>query len=414
MYKEYKTNMSSFEKFQKFLTILLIAAGCFYGGFYMGKRGFVFEIRKNPPEISVINKYPAKQTIDFGLFWEVWDLLNSTYLERPVDNEQMLYGAISGMVNALGDPYTSFLPPEVNEAMNSALNGKYQGIGAELGMRDNQMIIVSPLDGSPAKAAGLKVGDKLLEIEGESTYGLNVNDAVLKIRGEAGTVSTLTIQTGDDTPREMKITRGVISISSVTWEDKGDGTAYIRVSRFGDETNKDWDKAVGEISVQMKELDAVVVDVRGNPGGYLQSAVYLAGEFFRNKVVLYEETSTGEQIPLETKRVGAFEKVPAIYVLIDEGSASASEILAGALKSNRGETVLVGKKSFGKGTIQDAKEFKDGSGVHITIAKWLTPAKLWVHKNGITPDVEVEITEDNITNKYDSQLEKALELAKQI
>lgn len=403
--------MSPFVRFQKFLTLILILSLGFYGGYYFGKRGFVFELRKNPPEVKIINQYPAKENIDFGLFWEVWNLIDAMYLERPVDHQKMLYGAISGMVSSLDDPYTSFLAPEVNKAMTDALNGTYQGIGAELSLKDSQLIVVASLDGSPAKTAGLKSGDKIVAIDGQSSYGLSVNDAVLKIRGKEGTPIKLTIQTGDESAREITIIRATITISSVTWEDKGDGTAYIRVSRFGGETNKDWDKAVSEITVQMKELDALVVDVRGNPGGYLQSAVYLAGEFMKKEIVLYEETPEGVQIPYETTRVGAFQKVPAIYVLIDEGSASASEILAGALKDNKNVT-LVGRKSFGKGTIQDAKDFKDGSGVHITIAKWLTPKKTWVHKVGITPDVDVEITKEDIEKVIDTQLNKALELAK--
>jgi len=405
--------MNTFSKFQRFLASILILSIGFYGGYYFGKRGFIFEVRKNPPEVKIINQYPAKQTVDFSLFWDVWDLIDTTYLERPVNHQKMLYGAISGMVSSLGDPYTSFLPPEVNKAMTEALNGTYQGIGAELSLKDSQLIVVASLDGSPAKAAGLKAGDKILAINGESSYGLSVSEAVLKIRGEAGTNVTLTLQSGDNDPREVPITRGVITISSVTWADKGDGIAYIRVSRFGAETNKDWEKAVSEINVQMKELDSIIVDVRGNPGGYLQSAVYLAGDFIRNKPVIYQETSDGTQIPFNTNRVGSFEKVPGIYVLIDGGSASASEILAGALKEER-SAVLVGTKSFGKGTIQDAKDFDDGSGVHITIAKWLTPEKNWVHKEGLTPDVEVQITDQDIENQYDAQLEKAIELAKQI
>ena len=405
--------MSSFVKFQRFLATILIVSASFYGGYYFGKRGFIFEIRKNPPEVKIINQYPAKENIDFGLFWDVWNLIDSTYLERPVDHQKLLYGAISGMVNALGDPYTSFLPPEVNTAMTEALNGIYQGIGAELSLKDSQLIVVAPLDGSPAKAAGLKPGDRILAINGEGTFGLSVTDAVLKIRGEADTTVVLTIQTENEDPRDVSITRGVITISSVVWEDKGDGTAYIRVSRFGAETNKDWDKAISEMNTQMKELDAVILDVRGNPGGYLQSAVYLAGEFMRNEVVLYEETSEGKQIPFNTNRVGVLEKVPGIYVLIDGGSASASEILSGFLKEKKNAT-LIGTKSFGKGTIQDAKDFKDGSGAHITIAKWLTPNKVWVHKVGITPDIEVNITKEDVENKYDAQLEKAIELAKEI
>lgn len=405
--------MSPFEKFQRFLITILIAVGFFYGGYYFGKSGYVFEIRKNPPKIEIKNQYPGDREVDFGLFWEVWDIVNKDYLERPVDAQKMLYGAIQGMVASLGDPYTSFLPPAVNKNLTEQLDGKYQGIGAELGQKDGQLMIVSPLDGSPAKAAGLLPGDKILMIEDEPTIGLSITEAVAKIRGDAGTQIKLTIQTGTDAPREITLKRDVIKVASVTWEDKGEGTAYIRVSRFGGETNKEWDKAVGELVVGMRELDAVIVDVRGNPGGYLQSAVHLAGEFYGGKPVVYQEDALGNQVPMNAETAGSFKDVPRVIVLIDEGSASASEILAAALKSQAGAQ-LIGKKSFGKGTIQDARDFDDGSGVHITIAKWLTPDKEWVHNVGIEPDIVVEITEEDIKEGKDAQLDAALELANEL
>ena len=405
--------MTRLDKFKRLFTIILVATGFFYGGYYMGKRGYVFEVRKNPPKIEIINQYPGDTKVDFALFWQVWDLLNTTYLERPVDQKKMLYGAISGMVNSLEDPYTSFLPPKVNEVVTNAINGVYEGIGAELGFKDTQLVIVSPLDGSPAKAAGIKPGDKILAIDGQGTAAINLNEAVSKIRGEEGTKVTLLIQRADETPFNVDIKRGKINIASVTWEDKGNGTAYIRVSRFGGDTNQDWSRVVSEVNVQMKELDAVVVDVRGNPGGYLQSAVHIASEFFRDRPVLWEETATGEQLPFKADRVGGFTSVPAVFVLIDGGSASASEILAAGLRDNIGAK-LVGSKSFGKGTVQDARDFKDGSGVHITIAKWLTPKKEWIHKIGLMPDVVVERTDEDFAAQRDPQLDKALELAQEI
>lgn len=402
-----------FRRFQRFLITFLVAVGFFYGGYYMGKRGFIFEVRKNPPKIEVQNQYPADGEIDFSLFWEVWDLVSKTYLDRPVNPEEMMYGAIFGMVQSLGDPYTSFLKPSINESIGDALGGRYQGIGAELGMKDNQLIIVAPFDGSPAKDSGVLSGDKILRINDEGTTGLTVTEAVSKIRGSAGTKVTLTLQQGDKDPRDITVTRGVIKIASVTWEDKGDGTAYIRVSRFGTETNQEWDEVVSKVNINMKELDVIVLDLRGNPGGYLESAVHLAEEFFSNKPVLYEETATGEQIPFEAKRLGTFENIPEVIVLVDEGSASASEILAAALKENIDATLL-GVKTFGKGTIQEAKDFEDGSGVHITIAKWLTSKKEWVHEKGIEPGIVVEITDGDREAGRDTQLEKALELAKEI
>ncbi len=405
---------NNFDKFKRSVVILLVAVGFFYGGYYSGKRGFVFEVRKNPPYVEIINKYPKDQTIDFSLFWDVWDEVSKSYLERPVDTKKMLYGAISGMVSSLGDPYTAFLPPEVNKTITSALNGNYQGIGAELGInKDSQLVVVSPLEGSPAKAAGVMAGDVILEIEGQVSVNMTVSEAVSKIRGDSGTMVTLKLLRAGKDAFVTRIQRGVINVPSITWEDKGEGTAYIRISRFGADTNESWAKVAREVNVKMPELDAIILDLRGNPGGYLQSAVYIAGEFFKNKPVVWQEDSLGNQTSLNTDRIGNFQSIPAIFVLVDEGSASASEILAAALRVNI-KAKLIGAKSFGKGTIQDTQDFKDGAGLHITIAKWLTPDKQWIHKVGLQPDVVVSVTEENITNKVDPQLDKAIELAKQI
>ncbi len=403
--------MTPFDKFQRYLITLLIIVSSFYGGYYFGLRGFEFEIRKNPPELKVINKVPSDQDVDFGLFWEVWNTVRTQYLLRPVDGQAMLYGAIQGMVTSLGDPYTSFLPPQANESLDAALDGVYEGIGAELGLRDNKLIVVAPLDGSPAKEAGIKSGDWIVEIEGESTVGIGLTEAVYKIRGEANTTSSLTVVRDDSDPFAVTIKRGKITIESVSWRQEPTGVAYIRISRFGGDTNAIWDRVTSEINVQMNELNAIIIDLRGNPGGYLQSAVHVSGEFFRNKPVLFEEDSLGNTDSIDTTRIGSFEGLP-VYVLVDGGSASASEILAAALKSNAKAT-LVGTKTFGKGTIQDVSDFGDGSGLNITVAKWLTPEKVWVHEKGIEPDVKIELNE-NYSEDNDAQLIKALELANSI
>jgi len=299
--------------------------------------------------------------------------------------------------------------------INNSLNGSYEGVGMELGVKDGQLMVVSPLDGSPAKNAGILAGDKILEIEGTSAAGITVTEAVSKIRGQAGTVSTLKVQRENGEPFVLTIKREKITVASVTWEDKGQGTAYIRVSRFGADTNGDWDNTVKEVVVKMRELDAIILDLRGNPGGYLQSAVHIASDFYSGKPVLYQETALGEKLPFNAQGGADFARTP-VLILIDEGSASASEILASALKENV-DAVLIGTQSFGKGTIQDAKEFKDGSGLHITIAKWLTSQKKWVGdkdengKVGLKPDVVAEITKDDINASKDPQLDKALEMA---
>ncbi|MBU0650263.1 PDZ domain-containing protein, partial [Patescibacteria group bacterium] len=182
---------SAFKKFQFMLFVVLLSGSTFFGGLYFGKRGYEVNIKKNPPKVEIINKDKDISQVDFSLFWEAWDAVSADYLNRPVDPQQMLYGAIGGMVESLGDPYTSFLPPPVNEVVTNSLNGSYEGVGMELGMREGQLMVVAPLDGSPAKAAGIKAGDIILEIEGESTAGITVTEAVSMIRGPAGTISTL-------------------------------------------------------------------------------------------------------------------------------------------------------------------------------------------------------------------------------
>lgn len=406
--------MSGFKKFQRILIIFLLVVSAFYGGYYYGSSGYIFKVRRDPPQVKILNRAPSNSEVDFSRFWEVWDLLSSSYLERPVDPQKMLWGSIEGMVNSLGDPYTSFLPPKVNEVVTNSINGTYYGIGAELGIKEGKLIVVAPLEGSPAKAAGVKAGDEILEIAGESALGITVTEAVSKIRGDAGTTISLLLRRSNAEPVTVHIQRGAINVPSITWEDKGEGTAYIRVSRFGADTNADWSKIASEVNVQMDELDAIILDLRGNPGGYMESAVYIAGEFLKKgSIVLYQESALGEQIPFETNRLGSFERIPVVFILVDEGSASASEILAAALRSHL-ESQIIGMKSFGKGTIQDAKDFSDGSGIHITIAKWLTPDKEWIHGTGLAPDIEVKLTQEDLENKFDAQLEKAVELAKEI
>jgi carboxyl-terminal processing protease len=407
-----RSKTSTSKKFQKVVLLIILVVLSIAAGYYFGARGFDIRVKRDPPEIEVSNKIPPNQDINFSLFWDVWTLLTSEHIERPFDTQQMVYGAIKGMVESVEDPYTSFLPPEEHEAVNDSLNGTYEGIGAELDVRDGQLMVVAPLDGSPAKAAGIRSGDKIVKIEDELTIGIGLSEAVTKIRGEAGTISTLTIvREGIEEPFPVRIKRGKITVDSVTWEDKGDGVAYIRISRFGNDTNAQWDKTAAQVNVQMPEINAIVIDVRGNPGGYLLSPVHIAGDFMKNKIVALEENSMGDISELKTNRLGNFEGIPLV-VLIDGGSASASEILAAALKLHA-DALLVGTQSFGKGTIQDARDFPDGSSVHITVAKWLTPDETWVHETGITPDEVVELSKEDIEQNNDIQLEKALELAKQ-
>jgi carboxyl-terminal processing protease len=407
--------MTNLQKFELALVIIALTVSSFFGGHYFGKRGYDYELKTNPPQVEIVNKRPSDENIDFAQFWEVYETLNDKYLETPLDQKKLINGAIKGMVSATGDQFTSYFDPVENNQFESSLNGIYEGIGAELGYsKENQLMIISPIDGSPAKEAGILPGDKIIKINGESTYNMTLGQAVSKIRGKGGTAVKLTIYREGKDPFDLDITRNKITLKSVTWKDLGGGTAYIRVSKFGSETNSQWDQSIKEATVKMKELDSVIIDVRGNPGGLLSSAAYLSGEFFKNMPVIYFEDKYGKQVPLNSERNnGQLQNINNVIVLIDEGSASASEILAGALKINK-NAKLVGKKTFGKGSIQQPYDFKDGGSLHVTVQKWLLPDKSWIHQKGILPDTEVAFDNEKFkTSQIDTQLEKAKELAKQ-
>jgi len=291
------------------------------------------------------------------------------------------------------------------------LEGIYEGIGAELGIRQGQLIIVAPLSGSPAEGEGVRAGDKILKIEGVSTAGVSISEAVSKIRGTAGTKIILTFQRGDGPEFEVAITRARITVKSVLSEAKGEGLFYLEVSRFGNSTNGEWDAVVREVRNQGSEIRGIVLDLRNNPGGFLSAAVYLASEFLaKGTVVIQEDARGGKQVisVQQTKNGHAFAEVPVV-VLINAGSASASEILAAALQE-RGGARLVGEQSFGKGTVQDAVDFEDGSGLHLTVTKWLTPSGRWVHEGGLAPDFAIELTEEDGNAGRDPQLDKAFDL----
>lgn len=357
---------------------------------------------------EIANKSNANG-LDFARFWEVWDTLNKTYYDKTkIDSNKMLEGAISGMVRSLGDPYTSYLPKEDNQAINEDLDGSFEGVGMELGYsEDQQLIVVSPIENSPAIRAGVKSKDRILAIDGADTSGITLPEAVKKIRGKSGTkVSLKLLSDGEIVAKDVDLVRATINIPSLVLSFK-DGYGIIKINKFGEKTNNEWDKAVGQVLAQKSK--GLIVDVRNNPGGYLNSAVYLGSEFTNGTVVIQEGTN-GTKKNYDAERKGKFIGLPVV-VLINEGSASASEILAGAIKV-QAKGSLVGKKSFGKGTIQEVQDFENGAGLHVTIAKWLLPDGEWINGKGITPDYEIEMTAEDIKAEKDPQLDKALEVIK--
>ena len=400
-------------------------------GYYVGVTKISIESKNFQPTIEISSKEPPLQAgkVDFSLMWTVMQKLTSTYYDKSaIDPQKFLDGAIEGMVNSLNDPYTVYLPAVKNNDFKQGLAGKFEGIGAELGMKDKQVIVMAPLDGSPAQRAGVRSGDAIIKVNSDYTNGWSLAQTVDKIRGPKGTEVALTVlHKSDSQPKEIKIVRDTITVKSLTsWtksvkdieeiNKKASGLSpslstkivYIRLSQFGDGTHAEWQNMVKKISAQLKadkDIRGVVFDLRNNPGGYLNDAVLIASEFISDGVVVSQEDRNGDKVDYKVIGKGLLYDVPLV-VLINRGSASASEIVAGALQDHK-RAILVGETSFGKGTIQEAEDLGGGAGLHVTMAKWLTPNGSWIHKKGLTPDVKAEV--DLKDQAHDSQLEVAIE-----
>jgi len=347
---------------------------------------------------------------------EVLERLKQSYLKtEDIDNTKLMYGATEGMTRALGDPYTNFFPPVENNRSKEDLSGEFGGVGIELGYIDKTLAVVAPIKDSPAMKAGVKAGDLILNIKDEAnnvdkdTSGISLDDAVNLIRGIKGTTVILTMyREGDPKSKEVSLVRDTIVVPSteLKWIDDGK-VAWVGVSKFGEKTLPEWEKIVTEI--KSKKATGVILDLRNNPGGFLQRAVDLGSEFIANGVIVKQRDKVNTEI-MNVDRNGKLIGMPLV-VLINQGSASASEILAGALRERLG-TKLVGEKSFGKGTVQEAQELADGSGLHVTVAEWLLPSGKNIHGNGLDPDVLVEFEADEKDPTADNQLDKALEVLK--
>ncbi len=360
--------------------------------------------------------------IDFKLFWDTWEKLEKKFIDKKkLDPQKMFYGSIKGMVASLEDPHTFFLTPEENKQSKQDLEGKFEGIGAQLGMKENRVVVVAPLKNSPAEKSGIKAGDFINKVDGISTKGWTLPQAVSKIRGPKGTKVTLNLERAGK-EIEITITREEIKVPSVelayekkkTCQNNCSFVAYLKINQFGENTNNEWDKAVKEIKNkwQKKEIKGLILDLRDNPGGYLEGSVYLASEFLTLGSLIVKQESTGSfNKDYRVLRQGQIIGIPLV-ILINKGSASASEILAGALRDHKKAT-LVGEKTFGKGSIQEALDLEGGAGLHVTVAKWKLPNGDWINTKGIEPDIKVEnkLEEGNtLTKDNDLQLEKAIEI----
>ena len=410
--------------------LLIVIIISLSAGFILGTNNINWSWKNYKPIVSIQSKNPPPaQTIDMRLFYEVFDRINQDYYDKTkIDSTKLLYGAINGLLSSLQDPYTSFFPPKENTEFKTQLAGEFSGIGAELSLSpDNRIMVVAPLDNTPAQKAGIRSSDLILKVNDEDTAGWTVPQAVEKIRGPKGTTVELTVlHDKEKTPTVIKIVRDTIVIKSVTgWvkniscgkdecseSANGKPIGYIRLSQFGDKTNDEWISVVNSINTKVSEKDfrGIILDVRNNPGGYLNDAVFIASEFLRSGIVVIQEDDSKNQESLRVSRRGTLLGEPLI-VLINKGSASASEIVAGAMRDHK-RAKLLGDKSFGKGTIQQAVDVDNGASLHISVAKWLTPKGTWINKTGLEPDIKVEFDATKSAKMkgegFDNQLEAAI------
>jgi len=352
--------------------------------------------------------YLAKD-VNFKLFWKVWEIAKNKYIDRKdITDTQLFYGALAGSIAALGDPYSVFLNPEYSKEFNDELKGTFEGIGAEIGLRDNFLTVIAPLSESPAEKAGLKPLDKIVSIDGFDTTSMPLDKAIKLIRGAKGSIVKLVIaREGAKELKTFDITRDTIVVKSVKYEKK-DGFDYIKISNFNADTTLAFAAIVSEIAKSGSK--GIILDLRSNPGGYLEKAVDIAGYWLKSGQVIVKEEFNNPNLNNDYLSAGTGElsRFPTV-VLVNGGSASASEIVAGALQDMKLGT-LVGETTFGKGSVQELEELSDGSSVKITIAHWLTPLGRLIDKNGIEPDIKSELTETDYQKNLDPQLAKALEL----
>jgi carboxyl-terminal processing protease len=394
---------------------VIIGGGGFMAGLIYGQKAELAR-RLADPQAVLLGKLSGlyqqdkqgrlSSDIDFSLFWKTWDLIKTNYVDQDkLTDKQMFYGALSGLVSSVDDPYTVFMNPEESKLFNEDLTGTFSGIGAEVGLRNDVVTIIAPLAGTPAERAGLRSGDKVYAIDKQSTVGLTVDEAVKKIRGDKGTTVTLTIARNGDKLRDISITRDTIVVKSVaTNYDQASGLYTITVSNFNADTEPLFQAAIQDIERQKPR--GLILDLRNNPGGYLDAAVAIASFWISDGVIVSEQFSNQSATqPQHARGLAPLAGLPTV-VLINQGSASASEIVAGALMDHQ-QATTIGKTTYGKGSVQVVRDLPDGSMVKITTAKWLTPNGTSINDKGIKPNIEVELTEDDFNKNVDPQMVKA-------
>ncbi len=356
------------------------------------------------------------KNVDFGIFWEAWDIFEKRFVDRAkLDTKKMFYSSVKGLISSAEDPYTFFLTPTENKQSKDSLGGKFEGIGAQLGTKDGRIAVIAPIRNSPAIRAGVKAGDIIVAVDGISTKEKALAEVVSKIRGQANTDVKLTLERNG---KEFTLTirRAEIVVESIELAYK-DGLAHLKLAQFGTTVKEEWDKVIPEIAQKYKAgtIKGLILDMRGNPGGLLDACVYMVNDFLPMGKLVVKQVGIEDTIEYTVTRQPRLGGIPVV-VLIDKGSASASEIMAGALRDHK-RAQLVGEKSFGKGSVQGTFDLSDGSGMHVTVAKWILPDGEWINGKGIEPNIVVQNPDLDLQNtveaeKNDKQLSKAIELLK--
>lgn len=400
--------MQKFSNSTKNTIFILAILGAFFLGVYVNEN--------NRPEIEKVLGLSNKETqvttnADFSPFWKVWNTINEKYPKKDqVIDQDKVYGAISGLMEALNDPYSVFFKPDEAKAFEEEISGNFTGIGMEVGIKDKVLTVIAPLKNTPAYRANIKPGDKIIKIDKIITSDLSIEKAVKLIRGEKGTTVTLTIlREGNKEPIEVKIIRDIINIPTLDTELRPDGIFVIKLYTFSANSAKLFRDAIEQFT--KSNTDKLLLDLRGNPGGYLDSAVSISSWFLPSgKVIVTEDYGDNRKSDVMRSRgYDIFNDNLKFVILIDGGSASASEIVAGAMQDHK-IARLVGSQSFGKGSVQEAIKITPDTILKITVAKWLTPNGTSISLKGLTPDYIVENTKVDLENKKDPQLDKAIEL----
>lgn len=408
-----KNNNSSSNLSNRFIFIFALMVVMITGSFFVG---VAIGSEQHEPEVIEVTDLDNTEeekpdSVDFSIFWKTWKALEENHIKgTEVSAQDRVWSAVKGLTYAYDDPHTVFMPPQESKDFETEISGQFEGVGMEIGERDDVLTVVAPLKGTPAYKAGVQAGDKIIEIDGETTNEMSIDQAVKLIRGEKGTEVVLTlVRDGEDEPLEIPITRGVIDIPTIETEMRDDGIFVIKLFNFAGKSISKYEKAMSEF--KESGSDKLILDLRNNPGGYLQASVEVASYFLpAGEIILKENFSDEREVKVyRSKGYSGIKKDTEVVVLINQGSASASEIVAGAL-SDHGVATTVGFTTFGKGSVQEVMKLTPDTSLKVTIAEWLTPEGHSFEGVGIEPDVEIEVTREDFEQGIDPQLNEAVEI----